>query len=196
MSKDHGTADARERLAEAVERMADSESPRLVNRPLSRRWTASPKPSPTTANHSSSSTIPRHRSRSSTRIRASTLDPRRHRHVASRRVSRQPKNRRGRAGTNGHRSALLGCRTGKERGSCPFPTCGETPTCARPRDRRERRTHFGYHDAAGGDIHRRADVYLRLRNTWKEAGCHWFAPDEPPPKGWSASEQLKAVERD
>ncbi len=54
-------------------------------------------------------------------------------------------------------------------------------------------THFGYHDAAGGDAARREAVYVRLRLAWKSAGCPWFAPGRPPP-GWNPAEQLEAVE--
>ncbi len=55
-------------------------------------------------------------------------------------------------------------------------------------------THFGYHDAAGGDAGRREEVYRRLREAWRSAGYPWFAPDEPPPAGWNPEEQLETVE--
>lgn len=55
-------------------------------------------------------------------------------------------------------------------------------------------THFGYHDAAGGDAAKREAVYRQLRDAWKAGGSRWFSPGEAPPSGWDAEEQLEAVE--
>jgi hypothetical protein len=55
-------------------------------------------------------------------------------------------------------------------------------------------THFGYHDAAGGNAERREAVYRELRGKWKIAGCRWFSPSKSPPPGWNAKDQLAAVD--
>lgn len=55
-------------------------------------------------------------------------------------------------------------------------------------------THFGYHDAAGGDAARREEVYRRLRMAWRAGGCRWFSPRESPPPGWDPLQQLAPLE--
>jgi hypothetical protein len=55
-------------------------------------------------------------------------------------------------------------------------------------------THFGYHDAAGGDAAKREGVYRRLREAWRASGSRWFTPGEAPPAGWDPAEQVAAVE--
>jgi hypothetical protein len=54
-------------------------------------------------------------------------------------------------------------------------------------------THFGYHDAAGGDAARRELVYRRLRDAWKAGGCRWFSANEGPPSGWDPNAQLANI---
>lgn len=55
-------------------------------------------------------------------------------------------------------------------------------------------THFGYHDAAGGDAARREVAYRQRRDAWKAGGCRWFSPATPAPQGWNPKAQLASVE--
>lgn len=52
---------------------------------------------------------------------------------------------------------------------------------------------FGYDDAAHGDPGVRAEIYLRWRQDWIEAGMPWRSVGVPAPDGWDPKEQLKAV---
>jgi rubredoxin len=56
-------------------------------------------------------------------------------------------------------------------------------------------THFGYDDAAGGDVARRSAKYAALRAKWKAAGFPWFSPRERSPEGWNPRTQLARIER-
>jgi hypothetical protein len=56
-------------------------------------------------------------------------------------------------------------------------------------------THFGYHDAAGGDPVRRKEVYKELRRKWIANGMKWRARSEQPPTGWDPVKQLRNVEK-
>jgi hypothetical protein len=53
--------------------------------------------------------------------------------------------------------------------------------------------HFGYDDAAGGDVSKRDAVYQDWRERWIATGCRWFSPTSPPPEGWNADAQVRRV---
>lgn len=53
-------------------------------------------------------------------------------------------------------------------------------------------TQFGYDDFAG-DTGRRQARHRELRERWKDAGCPWSSPGEPPPE-WDPARQLAVVE--
>ncbi|TMF64503.1 MAG: hypothetical protein E6I14_03380 [Chloroflexi bacterium] len=54
-------------------------------------------------------------------------------------------------------------------------------------------THFGYEDAAGGDVLARPARYLVLREKWMAAGYPWFSPSRRPPSGWDPIRQLRRI---
>lgn len=53
--------------------------------------------------------------------------------------------------------------------------------------------HFGYDDAAGGDISARPLIYAGWRADWRSRGCPWFSSATPPPANWNPDQQLKRV---
>lgn len=53
---------------------------------------------------------------------------------------------------------------------------------------------FGYHDAAGGDLVRRQEIYREWRERWIEQGMPWHSASvEPPPANWDPTVQLRRV---
>ena len=50
--------------------------------------------------------------------------------------------------------------------------------------------HFGYTDAAGGDMNARKDVYAAWRSDWIRRGCPWSSVGQLPPHGWDPAAQL------
>jgi hypothetical protein len=52
---------------------------------------------------------------------------------------------------------------------------------------------FGYSDFAGGDEHRRRDVYARWRQDWIGAGMPWRGRGTAPPPGWNPAAQLNQL---
>jgi hypothetical protein len=52
--------------------------------------------------------------------------------------------------------------------------------------------HFGYDDAAGGDVAAREVVYRERRARWLADGMKWWS-SEGPPADWDAEAQLRAV---
>ena len=54
---------------------------------------------------------------------------------------------------------------------------------------------FGYSDAAGGDPHRRQEIYKSWRKKWVEGGMVWQSVAvEGPPAEWDPVKQLRQVE--
>jgi hypothetical protein len=62
---------------------------------------------------------------------------------------------------------------------CGYPALSESPwTDTGPSDEicPSCGTHFGYDDAAGGDVTQREGRYAELRQQWLNAGRPWFSP--------------------
>jgi hypothetical protein len=54
---------------------------------------------------------------------------------------------------------------------------------------------FGYDDAAGGRVDRRAEVYEQWRSGWIAEGMPWRSRGRPQPPDWDPRAQLDAVTR-
>lgn len=53
--------------------------------------------------------------------------------------------------------------------------------------------HFGYDDAAGGDLHVREVVYGRWRQTWIDGGMTWFSASCEAPSAWDPVRQVSRL---
>jgi len=53
--------------------------------------------------------------------------------------------------------------------------------------------HFGYDDAAGGDLDARAVAYKMWRDEWRSRGCAWFSTVTGSPPGWDPARQLERI---
>ena len=53
--------------------------------------------------------------------------------------------------------------------------------------------HFGYDDAAGGDLAKRAMIYRQWRARWLANGMPWSSRGEPAPPDWAPRTQVARV---